>query len=298
MVRPGSSHWNVRTLLFAPGDDRRKLAKLPACGADAVVIDLEDAVAPPRREEAREATAEALAAFPPDLLAAVRVNSEPEALYADLEAIVCPRLKGVMVPKVVSPDDLASVAAHLDELERRHGLEPRSIRLLALLETPRGITHGERIAGGSERLDSLVFGPGDLALELEIEFDLESPTMTHARAAVVLAARAAGLGAPIDGPYPWPEDTVGLLADTRRSRATGFGGRLLLHPAQVEPVNLAYSELSEVTAARLERAVAHFEAERERGVVSTLFEGEFLDPPVYERMRTQLLEHNRARGAK
>lgn len=287
----------LRSLLFAPGNDARKIAKLPSTGADGVIIDLEDAVPEHARADARALTGRLIADFPPDCFTVVRVNAEPADWRADLEAVVCNRLHAVMVPKIARPEDLDDISAAVDELEAARGLAPGSIRLLPMIETAAALARCEAIAlAAPERTLTLVLGCGDLTLDLDVDLVPGSEILTYAGVRIVVAARAAGFPSPIDGPFPDLTDDAGLARDSRHSRGLGYGGRLALHPRQVETIHAAFSLLSDEAATRMAAAIAHFEAERERGIVSTVHDGQFLDPPVYERMRSLLSAHVEAGG--
>lgn len=287
----------LRSLLFAPGNEPRKIAKLPSTGADGVIVDLEDAVPEHDRADARALTGRLIADFPPGCFTVVRVNAAPEVRRADLEAVVCDRLDAIMVPKLASAEELQEIAVEIDALEASRGLAPGSIRLLPLIESAAALVQCESIAlAVPARTLTLVLGCGDLTLDLGVDLVPGSEILTYAGARIVVAARAAGLASPVDGPFPDLSDDDGLGRDSRHSRGVGFGGRLALHPGQVETIHAAYSLLDDETVKRMAGAIAHFEAERDRGIVATVHDGQFLDPPVYERMRSLLSAHMQAGG--
>jgi citrate lyase subunit beta/citryl-CoA lyase len=275
----------LRSLLFTPGNHPRKLAKVGTFGSDASVLDLEDAVADAEKEAARATVRSALATYDPATLVVVRVNgAETGRLEADVEAVVCEELAGIMVPKVERPEVLVEVDRLLGELERERGLPEGRIRLLALIETAKGLVRCEEIAfAAPERLYTLIFGLGDFTVELGIDITPDATELLYARSRVVVAARAADLAQPLDGPYLDLQNVDGLVADTARSRQLGFQGRVVIYPPHVEPVQLTYSQLSEEELERARRVVEAFENAEADGSASIQVDGRFVDYPIYRR---------------
>lgn len=275
----------LRSLLFVPGNDSRKLGKAGSAGADLVVIDLEDAVAEAEKTGARALASDAVGQLSAHALVAVRVNGiETGRLEDDVASVgTAPGLAVVVVPKVEAVDTLAVV----DGL-----LAGSSIGLLALVETPLGVVRCEEIlASAPERTITAMLGVADFTAALGIEPTDEGVELLYARQRLVVAARAAGMPGPIDGPYLRLDDPDGLIADTRRSRGLGFQGRVALHPRQVDPINRAYSELSDEQLAACERIVSEFERAEAAGVASIRVDGRFVDYPVYELARERLRRH-------
>jgi citrate lyase subunit beta/citryl-CoA lyase len=275
----------LRSLLFVPGNDARKLAKAGSLGADLVVIDLEDAVAEAEKTAARETAAGAVGPISAHARVAVRVNGiDTGRLEGDIAAVgAAPGLSAIVVPKVEAVDTLPAVS---DQLDRG------SVGLLALVETPLGITRCEDIlASAPPRTITAMLGVADFTAALGVEPTAEGVELLYARQRLIVAARAAGMPGPIDGPYLRLDDPDGLIADSRRSRALGFQGRVALHPRQLDPINRAYSELSDEQLAAAERIVAAFERAEASGVASIRVDGRFVDYPVYELARTKLRRH-------
>lgn len=276
----------LRSLLFAPADDARKLARLPASGADAIVLDLEDAVAASSKARARERAAEALAGIEFGGLTAVRVNGFATGLAAaDVEAVCVPGLDAVVLPKAEAAAELAELDAILAAAERRRGIDPGSVRVLALVETAAGVLAAAEVAAAGPRLLTLVLGSGDLAADVGLGRTEDGAELLLARSSVVLAAAAAGLAPAIDGPYFDFRDDEGLRRDSARSRALGFGGRVTIHPGQLEAVHAAYSPGG---SERLRRVVSAFEEAEGRGVAAIEVDGSFVDYPVYRRAIREL----------
>lgn len=279
-----------RSLLFSPADRPSLLRKGPESGADVVCSDLEDAVAPDRKAEAREALVETLAdsAFDPECEVCVRVNGDPSAAAADVDALLggdaeC-RLDAVMLPKAESPNDverLASVIAH-------HGV---SLPVFAICESAAGVLNAEEIAG-TEPVDALLFGAEDLSADVGATRTEAGTEVLYAREHVVLAAAAAGVDA-IDTLVTDIDATERLAEDTQFALELGYDGKICIHPAQVSVVNDAFTPDDErITWARRVLDAAR-EAETEgRGVFRV--DGEMIDAPLVsqaERVR------DRARAA-
>jgi citrate lyase subunit beta / citryl-CoA lyase len=287
------SEWDnrpLRALLFAPGNDRRKLAQVGTFEADAVVIDLEDAVADTEKSAARATARHAIPTYGSDQLVMVRVNGiRSGRLGDDIAAVVCPQLAAVMVPKVEKSETLRVAELALIEAERDSGMKVGAVRLIALVETALGIMRADEITQNAPaRTLTTVFGLADFSAELGVELTTSGDELLYARGRLVVATRAAGMISPIDGPYLRLNDEDGLIQDCHRSRALGFQGRVTIHPPQVMPTQRAYSELSEEAAAAQRRIVEAFERARASGVAAVQVDGSFVDYPVYQLARRRL----------
>jgi citrate lyase subunit beta/citryl-CoA lyase len=280
----------LRAVLFVPGNDERKLQRARESGADLVVADLEDAVAESEKTGARMIARAAIPRLAAHLRAAVRVNGlDTGRLEADIAAVAAPELSAIVVPKVESAGALKAADDQLSRAERLHGLPAGSIALIALLETPLGVARCEQILlEAPSRTVTTMFGVADFTAALGVDVSPEGTELLYARGRLVVAARAAGLAAPIDGPYLQIEDAPGLLEDSRRSRRLGFQGRVALHPRQVEPINRAFSELTPEELETARAIVSAFEAAQSGGVASIRVAGRFVDYPVYELARAKL----------
>ncbi|MFC7177326.1 HpcH/HpaI aldolase/citrate lyase family protein [Halosegnis marinus] len=278
-----------RSLLFSPGDRPELMRKAPGTGADTVCFDLEDAVAPAAKADARAAVADVLSdpAFDPDCEVCVRVNADPDAARADLDALPDgARLDAVMVPKVESAADAETVARMLAERDR-------DVPLVALCESAAGVLHAEAIAA-VEAVGAVAFGAEDLAADIGATRTPEGTEVLHAREHVVLAAAAAGVDA-IDTVFTDIEDTDRLADETAFAAGLGYDGKMCIHPAQVPVVNDAFTPDPErvAWAARVLDAVEEG-ARDEVGVLRV--DGEMIDAPLVaqaERVR----ERARAAGA-
>jgi citrate lyase subunit beta/citryl-CoA lyase len=280
----------LRSLIFAPGNHPRKVAKVATLGADAIILDLEDAVAASEKVAARDAVRAALPTYR-DTVVLARINGVATDLWeGDLEAVVSSALHGILVPKVESAAMLDRVDERVAELEHRAGLPRDTIRLFALIETARGVAHVEAIAEHAPpRLHTLLFGSADFTADLEIDLTSDATELLYARSRVVIAARAAGLPAPIDGVYLLGlRDEEGLVRDTKLARQLGFQGRLVIHPAQVAPVNRVFSAMSPAEIEQAQKIVHAFKAAEAAGSASIQVDGIFVDYPVYRRARRKL----------
>ncbi|WP_432084385.1 HpcH/HpaI aldolase/citrate lyase family protein [Streptomyces sp. WAC 04229] len=259
------------TWLYAPGDRPRVVAKALAAGADVVVVDLEDAVAPDRKEYAREATAELLTE-PQPVPVHVRVNALDGPLAAaDLRALAAlPGLSGLRLPKVVSPEQITGVAAAT-------GGPP----LYALLETALGVERAYPIAAAHPALRGIALGEADLRADLGVQGDTG---LDWSRSRVVVAARAAGLAPPSQTVHPDTRDLEGLAASCAHGRALGFLGRAAIHPRQLPIIERAYLP----TERELEEAETIVKAASVQPGAQALPDGRFVDAAVVATARRTL----------
>jgi citrate lyase subunit beta/citryl-CoA lyase len=263
-----------RSVLFSPGDQPALLRKAPATGADVVVFDLEDAVAPARKAQARATVGDAVADLDADCEVCVRITPAGESAAADLEAVLDRGTPdSVMVPKVAEAADVDAIAALLAD----HGVD---LPILALLETAAGVLHAEAIAA-APATDAVLFGAEDLAADVGAARTVDGTEVLHAREHVVLAAAAADVAA-IDTLVTDFSDEARLREDARFARQLGFDGKMAIHPDQVPVINAAFTPDEEdvawaerVLAARDEAAAA------DRGVFEV--DGEMIDGPLVER---------------
>ena len=277
-----------RSALFTPGDRPEMCRKAPDAGADVIIFDLEDAVAPERKDEARTAVRDVLTDpdFDPDCEVCVRVNAADDVRAEDLEALFGDgsndTLESVMLPKVASPDDVRELA---DDLAK-YGLE---LPVLALLESAAGILAAPEIAA-VPATDALVFGAEDLAADIGATRTAEGTEVLYARERVVLAAAAADCAA-IDTIVSDFEDEAALREDAEFAVELGYDGKLAIHPAQIGPINDAFTPSPEEREWAERVLEARHEADTEgRGVFAV--DGEMIDAPLIARA-----ERIRDRGA-
>ena len=273
----------LRSLLFVPGDSRRKFDKGIGSGADVLILDLEDAVAPAQKDGARTLVAEWLGeaeVVAPRLF--VRINPLSSGMAeTDLAAVVRPGLAGILVPKADGAHDIAMLGAMIDPLEAEAGMAPNNVRIAVVsTETPAAMFALDSYAPAHPRLVGLTWGAEDLAAAIGATDNKEADgSWTEpyrlARSLCLFAAAAAEV-APLDTLYADFRDTAGLEADCRRSRRDGFTGRIAIHPDQVETINRCYSPSAE-DVAHARRVVAAFAAQPHAGTIG--IDGKMYDIP-------------------
>jgi citrate lyase subunit beta/citryl-CoA lyase len=280
------------SMLFVPADTDRFLAKAGRRGADALILDLEDAVARPAKAAARAN----LAAFVPRLQqdarvpVYVRVNNEPDLLGPDLEAAIAAGPDGLLVPKVETPAQVVRLDADMRALEERFGRTPGGTRVVALLESPLAICSAQAIAQSSPRLAALLFGTEDFGAAMGIASTPES--MALPAQMMALAAAAAGLQ-PMGLPGTVAEftDLQAYRAVAMNAKAIGMRGAICIHPSQVAVINEVFGGTAEeADAAR--RLLAVFDASVAAGRGAVAHEGRMIDEPIAVKARRFLARYD------
>lgn len=286
----------IRSFLFTPANVARRVEKALGLDADAVIVDLEDSVAPSEKAASRPAVVAALSRSRKGLFY-VRCNAPSTPwCYGDLVHTVRKGLDGVVVPKIESAADLHAIDWLLASLEREHGLVEGSLDLMPQVETAAGVQRVDRIVqarnlrpyGGAWRVKRLCFGAGDYANDMGLSPTFDEPELADARARIVLASRAAGLEGPIDSPWFHFKESAAFARALERSRRGGFQGRCCVHPDQVGPVNEAYMPGADEVAAA-QRIVAAFAEAEKRGAAAIQVDGQMIDYPIVHRAQ-KLLE--------
>jgi citrate lyase subunit beta/citryl-CoA lyase len=282
--------------LFAPGNHARRVEKALSLDADAMILDLEDAVATAEKRATRDAVIAALTR-PRRALLYVRVNAvDTEFCYGDFAAIVRPGLDGVILPKVESAAGLATADWLLAQLEREQGLMPRAIDLVPIIETARGLNQIDAILAAGARVKRVAFGAGDFTLDVNMAWSRGEAELAYARAKIVTASRAAGIEAPFDTVWVDLADGEGLEASARTALGFGFQGKMCIHPNQIAVVNRVFTP-SEMEIAFAERVVAAFARAEAEGSAAIQLDGKFIDYPILYRAQRVLekIEAIRAR---
>jgi citrate lyase subunit beta/citryl-CoA lyase len=276
-----------RSFLFAPGNHPRRVEKALTLDADAVILDLEDAVATAEKVATRAAIAAALTR-PRSGPLYVRVNAaDTEFCCGDLVAVVQPGLDGIILPKVESPATLTTIDWVVRQIERERGIEEGGADLIPIIETARGLAHLDAILATGTRVKRIAFGAGDFTLDVNMQWKRDEAELAYARARIVTASRAAGLEAPLDTVWVDLQDAEGLEASTRAALACGFQGKMCIHPNQVTVVNNVFTPSDdEITFA--ERVVAAFEKAEAEGISSIQLDGKFIDYPIVYRAQRVL----------
>jgi citrate lyase subunit beta/citryl-CoA lyase len=279
-----------RSFLFVPGNNPRMLQKAPTIGADALLLDLEDAVPVDAKAAARALVADVVGGKTGKPIF-VRVNSVATDLTRDdLAAVVRPGLQGVFLAKTESADEVRQVAAWLDELEASAALERGVLDLVCMLESANSVRIGYDIGTASPRVASVCYSGaenGDLQTDLGCEWSPEGTEMLYARSKIVLDARAAGIEHPLEGVYAEIENIDGLIADTTLSRRLGYKGRAVIHPSHVDPVNRVYSPQPQEVA-YFRGMLAAFEEALAAGRGAVRYEGRMIDYAMAARARRVL----------
>jgi citrate lyase subunit beta / citryl-CoA lyase len=273
----------MRSLLFVPGDDERKIAKALDSTADALILDLEDAVAPQRKAAARELCVSVLQSSKTSKALFVRVNALDIADAAlDLNAVVGAKPFGIVLPKCRHGEDLRRLANELDTMEARTGVDPGSIRILPIVtETAASLfglgTYAEL---SSPRLFGMMWGGEDLAADIGAIANRDASgrytaPFELARALCLLGAAAASV-LPVDAVYTNFRDSEGLKAEALEGLRSGFGAKAAIHPAQVDVINEAFTpSAKDIEWAK--QVVAAFDSAGDTGVAA--IDGKMLDRP-------------------
>jgi citrate lyase subunit beta/citryl-CoA lyase len=277
-----------RSMLFVPVTAEKFVNTGADRGADGIILDLEDSIAPSQKERARTLIADAIprvARNGADVL--VRVNRPWRLLVRDLEAAVIPGVAALMLTKVDSPEHVQAVAGIVDELEAERGLPAGRIQFVALVETVEGFFRMEAIAKSHPRLVGLSLGTEDFTASAGMLPDPEA--LLYPKQHTVFAARAAGI---------LPLGFVGSIADfrdqdafraiVRRSKRLGFVGASGIHPLQIPVLNEEFAPTADEVD-RAERMVVAYDKAHAEGLGAVQFEGAMIDIPVVERARTVLL---------
>jgi citrate lyase beta subunit len=272
-----------RSVLYMPGANTRALEKARTLPADALIFDLEDAVAPDAKAAARAnvvAAAQSRAYGKREIV--IRCNGlATEWGRADAEAIATSGADAILVPKLESAADVTRVVSLLDIAGA-----PHAMAVWGMMETPRGILRAEEIAGASPRLSCLIMGTNDLVKDLRAQHTPVRLPMVVPLGFTILAARANGL-AILDGVYNDIQDIEGFKASCRQGLEFGFDGKTLIHPTQVEPCNEIFAP-SAAELAMAEKIVAGFEKARAEGKGVVTVDGRMIENLHVEQAQRQL----------
>jgi citrate lyase beta subunit len=279
-------------MLYVPGSEPGRVAKALGLDVDAAILDLEDAVAPTAKDRARQTCADVLSGRQPGPERWVRINDLGTSLWPDdLRAVTRAGLDGLIVPKVESAEQLATLDGALTILERERGLAPGGIGLLATIETPPGLARARPIAAAGGRLRALGFGAGDLSRIAGLDYPATgggaAAMLSWARCELVMASALAGLHKPHDSVYGNYRDLEGLRQEAVFARQLGFGGKHCIHPDQVAPL----IECFRPTEAELDQAgrmVAAYEKAVADGRGAIGVDGILVDEPIARRARQVL----------
>jgi citrate lyase subunit beta/citryl-CoA lyase len=273
----------LRSMLFVPGDSERKFAKASGIGADALILDLEDAVAPPMKAEARRRVAALVEdRAPRDWAFYVRINPFDTGLtLADLAAVVRPGLDGIVLPKADGAHDLRRLGHYLDAFETAAGVEAGAVKVVVVAtETAKAMFQLGSYTPAHPRLAALTWGAEDLSAAIgaatpRLDDGAWTEPYRQVRTQCLFAAAAAGV-APLETLWADYRDGEGLAADCRAARRDGFTGRIAIHPDQVAIINECFSP-SDADVALARRVVAAFAAQPDLGTIG--IDGKMYDRP-------------------
>jgi len=274
----------IRSLLFLPGNSARMMDKGPFLNADAVILDLEDAVAPGEKDAARILVRNALAAVDfRGRKTVVRINSISDNGFwkEDLKEVVPLGPDFIMPPKTGSAEDVRTICREISALEKEHGLPEGGIRLIPLLETCLGIENAFAIASASPRIYALFLGAEDLTADMHSIRSKEGQEIAYARSRIVNAARAAGVEC-YDTPYTDVNDDAGLLEDAKLARSMGFTGKISINPRHLDGINQMFSP-SEKEIAFAHEVLDTFEQAKREGKGAVALHGKMIDMPIVMR---------------
>jgi citrate lyase subunit beta / citryl-CoA lyase len=281
-----------RSYLFAPGDDEKLLQKVFAAGADAVVLDLEDAVAPANKAKARQLIAAALATqsrsthVHPAIY--LRTNAiSTEFWQADLAIAVHPALRGIRLGKAESLAELQAADNELAMVEKRAGLVVGALRIVPTIESAVGLMNATEMAR-HPRVEAFSFGAADFAKDIGAEVDAEETQTLFARSQLVVVSRATGLNPPIASVFTNLKDLAGLRVSSEAQRRLGFFGRSCIHPSQLPVIHEVFTPRAEALDEARAIITAFEQAQATGAAVTTLADGQFVDAPIVERARAIL----------
>ncbi|HEX78163.1 MAG TPA: CoA ester lyase [Dehalococcoidia bacterium] len=275
----------LRTMLFIPANSWRMILRARDEMEDAVILDLEDAVPIGEKETARVLARDCIPLLKERAIDVfIRVNSLATGLTReDLNYVVVEGADGIVLPKSESKQDILALDEFLQDEERKKGLEPNSVAIMPLVETPRGVLNVRDIVSASPRVIAVGFGAGDFLRELGEGFAITRltpeeyfPMILYARSSISLAASAAGI-LPIDTPFfGLLTDTEGLIAESEKAKLLGFKGKMLIHPRHINPVNEIFSP-SEADIDFARQMVQAYKEAEARGLGAASFGGRMID---------------------
>jgi len=282
----------MRSALFVPGNRPERIDKAMDLKADAVIIDLEDAVPLSQKSEIRPIVKEKALHYR-DRRLFIRVNSINSGLLNDdLGEVVNEGLSGIILPKVETRKDLIEINSRLIKIEQKLGLYPQFIGILALIESACGVQNIYEIVStelNPPRLLTVAFGAADYALDLGIERTKEGGELDYPRSKIPIACRAAKVAPPIDTPYMLDlKDFEALRKEALKAKSWGYQGKLVIHPNQIEPCNEIFSP-SDEEIKKARRVIEAFEKAEAEGLAAIQLDGQFVDYAIVERSR-QIIE--------
>lgn len=273
----------LRSMLFLPGNTPNMLINGNCLGADAVIFDLEDAVAPVEKDSARILVRNTLRYMDfSGCQRIVRINCVDTPYWQeDLKAVLPWKPELILLPKAGSAEDVRKADAFMTVLEEQQGLEPNTVGLMPLIETAMGVENAFSIAASCKRVKALFLGAEDLTADLQCKRTKEGQEILYARTRLVVAARAAGVDV-YDTPFTDVNDDEGIWTDAEFARGLGFTGKASISPRHVEVINQVFSPSEKEINYAYEVMAAITEAKKQgKGAVS--LHGKMIDAPIVAR---------------
>ena len=278
----------LRTALFVPGNRPDRVDKAVKTSADAVIIDLEDAVVLTEKETSRSKVRDKILEHAERKII-VRVNSlESPFFQGDLAEVITGNLACLMVPKVESAAHIREINENLLKVEKEKGIVQGSVSIIPLIESAGAVQNIFQIATEKtepSRIYCVAFGSADYTLDMGIEITREGAELSYPRSRIAVASRAARIEPPLDTPFMMDlKDMEALKVDAGRAKQLGFQGKLCIHPNQIEPCHAIFSPTKEEMF-YAERVVQVFEEAEKEGSAAIQLDGKFIDYAVVERAR-------------
>lgn len=272
-----------RSMLFLPGNTPNIIINGEILGADAVILDLEDAVAPTEKDSARILVRNAIQLMGfGKCEVIVRINStDTDFWMKDLDAIIPVKPNLIMPPKIGCAEDVQRVDEYITKLEEKLGMEKNSVKLIPLIETTLGVENAFSIASSTERVAAIFLGGEDLTADLHCKRTKEGNEIGYARSRMVMAARAAGVDV-YDTPFTDVNDDEGIYTDSRYAKSLGFTGKASISPRHVKAINEVFSP----TMQEIDYAYEVMEAIRigkAQGKGAVALRGKMIDAPIVAR---------------
>lgn len=289
----------LRSMLFLPGNNPNMLQNGDVLGSDAVILDLEDAVAPDDKDAARILVRSALSGLDYSRVEViVRINAIDDTGFweRDLEEIIPLKPDRIMPTKVPDAEYVRKIAAKIEEIEGRHDLPAGGVKIIPLIETALGLENAFSIATAHPRVTAIFLGAEDLTADMRSARTKESAEIAYARGRMVSAARAAGVDV-YDTPFTDVNDDEGLIADAKTAKSLGFSGKAAISPRHVPGINNVFSPTDDEIdyAHQVLEAIAEAKAQG-KGAISLY--GKMIDAPIVQRAQQVLDMAKAIRGGK
>ena len=276
-----------RSIILTPADDLHKITKAINSVADAVLIDMEDSIAPSAKASAREIMTQAPSA---DIPVYVRVNPVSEEYFTDdVDAVSGMDCQGIVVPKVESAADMEICNRYVTKVGQGAGHGETGLDVIPVIETAKGVVNMREILQAATCSSRASFGAGDLTADTGMEWTEDELTLHVVRTQMAIESKAAGLLPPLDTPHWEFRDMEKLKASAIRGRQLGFGGKICIHPAQLQVVNEVFSPTN-AEIAWAQKVITEFEAAEAEGKGCITVDGQMVDIAVAKRARSILYQ--------